>query len=77
MLRRPVIVALAKHCRRRIAVVNQVLVPPSFRTFSAKLLLQTLRSLPVIMLVTRLIWRNKFLMFSHLTFFVGREETRF
>jgi hypothetical protein len=45
--------------RRRIVLVKHpVLVPSSFRTFSADLLSQTLQELQVVMLVHRLGWRN-------------------
>jgi hypothetical protein len=54
--------------RRRIVTVKQpVLVPPSFRTFSADLLPQTLQNLQVVMLVHRLAWRKKFLVNNALT----------
>jgi hypothetical protein len=54
--------------RRRIVMVKQpVLVPPSFRKFSADLLPQTLQNLQVVMLVHRLVWRYIFLVNSALT----------
>lgn len=50
-----------------IVMANEsVLVPPSFHTFSADLLPHTLQNL-VVMLVNRLVWRNKFLMSNSLT----------
>jgi hypothetical protein len=45
-----------------VVVTQQVLVPPSFRTFSADLPPQTLQNLQVVMPVHRLAWRNSFLM---------------
>jgi hypothetical protein len=48
-------------------VKQPVLVPPSFRMFSADLVFQTLQNLQVVMMVHRLEWRNKFLVSNALT----------
>jgi hypothetical protein len=46
-----------------IVIVNEsALVPPSFRTFSADLLPQTMLNLPVVLLVNCLAQKNKFLL---------------
>jgi hypothetical protein len=53
---------------RRIVIVTQpVLVPPSFRKFSADFLPQTLQNLQLVMLVHSLAWRNRFLVNNALT----------
>jgi hypothetical protein len=49
-------------------MVNEsVLIMSSFQTFLTDLLPQMLQNLPVVMLVNRLAWRNKFLMNDALT----------
>jgi hypothetical protein len=54
--------------RLRIVMVKQpVLVPPSFRMFSAGLHPHMIQNLQVVMLVHRLAWRNKFLVNIALT----------
>jgi hypothetical protein len=49
-------------------MVNEsVLIMSSFQTFLTDLLPQMLQNLPVVMLINRLAWRNKFLMNDALT----------
>jgi hypothetical protein len=54
-------------CQRLVTLYQPVLLPPSFRTFPAYLLPQTLQNLPAVIFIKLLAWRNKLLMSCVLT----------